>query len=115
MKNINIVLITLLMTFTAFNASAHDNTKRPDTTKLCQGKAINTRVSQKIGDRTLEGTCQIGFKANQSNGLDRGLMRDPAIQNACKGKVKNTAVVAKVDGKNIPGKCDIVFRSAMKR
>lgn len=83
--------------------------------KLCQGKAVNTKISQKMGDRSIKGTCQIGFKANNPNTLEHGAMRDPAVQNACKGKGKGSAVIAKVATKTVAGKYDVIFRSNMKR
>lgn len=101
--------------FSMSTVQAAPDTKRPDLSKLCQGKAINSKVNTKQGDRTFEGTCQIGFKANNPQALERGAMRDPAIQNACKGKTKGAATVAKVDGKNIAGKCDITFKSNARR
>lgn len=115
MKKIVLSFVSAMVIFSALGVQAYDDVKRPDTSKLCQGKALNTKVSQKIGDRTMAGSCQIGFKANNADALDRGAMRDPAIQNICKGKTKGAAVIAKVDGKSVSGKCDIVFRSDMKR
>lgn len=101
--------------FSMSTVQAAPDTKRPDLSKLCQGKAINSKVSSKQGDRIFEGTCQIGFKANNSQTLERGTMRDTTIQNVCKGKTKGAATVAKVGGKNIAGKCDITFKSNTHR
>ena len=103
------------MTTLAFAQSHAAQEKRPDPTQFCQGKAVNAKVVSKMGDRQMEGTCQIGFKASSPNALERGAMRDPAVQNACKGKAKGTSVVAKVNAKNIPGKCEIIFKGNGRR
>lgn len=113
MKKIALCIATAFIAISA--AHAEPEHKRPDISKLCQGKALNSKVVSKNGDRSIEGTCQIGFKANNPQALERGAMRDPAIQNACKGKAKGTAAIAKVDGKNISGKCDMTFKPNMRR
>ncbi|MQW92539.1 hypothetical protein GFH30_06820 [Acinetobacter wanghuae] len=113
MKKIALAIATLLTAITVVHAAP--DAKRPDMSKLCQGKALNSKVVSKHGDRTIEGSCQIGFKANNPQALERGAMRNPAVQNTCKGKAKGTAAVVKVDGKNIAGKCDITFKPNMRR
>lgn len=110
-----IFLITVGLLVTTAHAEQNDRGNRPDFSKLCQGKALNSKLTIKHGDRTMTGTCQMGFKSTNPNALERGAQRDPAIQNACKGKAKGTAVTAKINGKNIPGKCDINFRPDMGR
>lgn len=115
MKRAIFVITTALLMMTTANAAPDSQGKRPDFGNLCQGKAVNSKVTAKHGDRTIEGTCQIGFKATNPNALDRGASRDPAIQNACKAKAKGSAVVAKLNGKNIAGKCDINFKPNMRR
>lgn len=113
MKKMLLVLSATLMTITTVHAAPDG--KRPDFSALCQGKALNTKVIAQHGDRKIEGTCQIAFKATNPNALERGAMRDPAVQKACQAKAKGTAVTVKVDGKSVAGKCDIAFRPNMKR
>ena len=112
MKKTVFIALMATLAFTQANAAQE---KRPDPAQLCQGKAVNAKVSTKMGDRQMEGTCQIGFKATNPNTLERGAMRDPAVQNACKGKAKGTAVVAKVDGKSVPGKCELISKGNGRR
>lgn len=114
MKKMALLLTSALLAISAAHA-APEGGKRPDFGNLCQGKALNTKVNAKHDDRTIEGTCQMGFKANNPSALERGAMRDPAVQNACKGKAKGAVVNAKVSGKNVAGKCDVTFRPNMKR
>ena len=114
MKKIMLLLTLGLMGMSAVQA-APQNSARPDMSKLCQGKAINSKIKTTMGDRQIEGTCQIGFKANHPDALERGAMREPTIQNACKGKAKGQAVTAKMNGKMIAGKCDIIFKGNGRR
>ena len=93
MKRITLLLTTGLLAISAAQAVPD---QRPDMSQLCQGKGLNTKMSAKMGDRTMQGTCQIGFKAKHPNALEHGAMRDPDVQNVCKGKAKGTSVVAKV-------------------
>ena len=108
-------IFLLIGTLFALNVAhaAPDAGKRPDFSQQCAGKAVNTKISVKAGDRTMQGTCQLGFKPNTPNGLERGAMRDPVVQNACKGKTKGTATTIKLNGKSIAGKCDVMFRPEM--
>ena len=108
------LLLVLGGAMTAVNAHAQPQGARPDFSKLCAGKALNAKVSTKMGDRTLQGTCQIGFKATKMEDLPRGAQRDPAVQNACKGKNKGQAVQVKVENKTVKGQCDIQFKPERK-
>lgn len=110
-----IVLFAATLIAVSMNIQAHPEGSRPDHSKLCNGKAINTKVNVKADGHDIQGTCQLGFKANNPDALERGAMRDLAIQKACVGKAKGTAVTVKVNSKAVPGKCDIVFKSNMKR
>ena len=112
MKKWALVFTSVLFGFTT--AHAAEDTKRPDFSQLCNGKAVNTKLTAKHDGRSIEGTCQIGFKANDKNALQRGAMRDPAVKDACKGKAKGTAINVKIDGKQVAGKCDVQFRPNMK-
>lgn len=112
MKKMLLVLSATLVTITTAHAAPEG--KRPDFSALCQAKALNAKVIAQHGDRKMEGTCQMAFKASNPNALERGAMRDPALQKACQSKAKGTAVTVKVDGKSVAGKCDIAFRPKMK-
>lgn len=115
MKKFVLGIVTSLFMLTTVNAAPDTQGKRPDFNNLCHGKAVNTKVKTKLGDRTVEGSCQIGFKATNANALERGDNRLPAVQNACRNKAKGSAVTVKVNNKNIAGKCDSIFKSNMKR
>jgi hypothetical protein len=108
-----LILATLLLGL-GLSVQAAD-TKRPDFSKLCQGKVLNSKVNTQFDGRRIEGTCQLGFKPKQANALERGAMREPAVQNACMGKAKGAAVNVKVGAKSIAGQCDVVFKSAARR
>lgn len=125
MKKTTLVLMSLLALTTAntyAGSKAQGGEKRPDFNQLCLNKAVNTKVNAKHGDRTIAGTCQLGFKANNAQDL-RGGQRPAAGQqrpsdvtaNACKGKPKGTAVTVKIEGKNIAGKCDMIFKPTMNK
>ena len=114
MKHLSWLLLGSILAFNSAQA-APDAGKRPDFSSMCAGKALNSKISVKHDDRTMQGTCQLGFKPNNPASLERGAMRDPALRNACNGKAKGAAVTAKVEGKNIAGKCEITFRPEMKR
>ncbi len=107
----NKLMLAVLLLGAGFTVHAAD-AKRPDFSQLCQGKALNSKVKTQFDGRSIEGTCQLGFKANQANALERGQMREAAVQNACVGKAKGTAVNVKVANKSVAGKCDVVFKSA---
>ncbi|MFV5490796.1 hypothetical protein [Acinetobacter sp. ASP199] len=91
--------------------AASDEENSPDPTRLCEGKGPHVKLTTKIDDRIVQGSCQVGFKPAQAYALDYTAMRDPAVRNACKGKARGTAVVVNIKGKNVPGKCDLVFKS----
>lgn len=110
-----IVLIATSLIAVSMNIQAHPEGSRPDLSKLCVGKAVNTKINTKSNGHDIQGACQLGFKANNPDSLERGAMRDPVIQKSCVGKAKGAVVTAKVNGKSVPGKCDIVFKSNMKR
>lgn len=110
-----IVLIATTLIAFSMNIQAHSDGSRPDMSKLCNGKAINTRINTKANGHDIQGACQLGFKANNPGLLERGAMRDPAIQKSCVGKAKGTVINVKVNGKFVSGKCDIVFKSNIKR
>lgn len=112
MKKISFAAMTLVLC--SMNIHAANETKRPDMSQLCKGKAVNSKASVKMGDNVRQGTCQLGFKPNQQQALGREAMRDAAIQKACVGKAKGAAVSVKFNGKTVPGKCDIVFRPNMR-
>lgn len=113
MKTYLFAFTTALMMMS--QAQAAPEGSRPNFNQYCNGKAINTIVNLKNDGHPISGTCQLGFKANATNTLERGAMRDPIIQNACKGKSKGAAVTVKLNGKAIAGKCDVIFKSEMKR
>ena len=114
MKKIILLLASSVLTVTATYAAPNDKGSRPDFSQLCKGKAINTKVSTKHDGRTMNGTCQLRFVANNPASLERGAQRDSTIQNACKGKTKGTTTSVTLNGKNIPGKCDISFKPEMQ-
>ena len=104
------LLLVLGGAMTTVQANAQPQGARPDFSKLCAGKALNSKVTAKMGDRTMQGTCQMGFKATKMDELPRGSQREPAVQNACKGKAKGQAVQVKVANKTVKGQCEIQFR-----
>lgn len=108
MKKSLFVFCTAL--FTISTAYAHPENSRPDFSSFCKGKAVNSEIFIKNDGDSVEGTCVVGFKANQAANLERGVMRDPVVQNACKGKAIGTAVTVKVNGKSIAGKCEMTAR-----
>lgn len=115
MKKIIFSIFTALFMLSTANAAPDTQGKRPDFNNLCHGKAVNTKVKTQHGDRKIEGSCQIGFKATNPNALERGDNRLPAVQNACKNKAKGSAITVKVNNKNIAGKCDTTFKPNMSR
>jgi len=113
MEKIASLLFAGLFATTAVYAAPESKGNRPDFSKLCQGKAVNTKITATHDGRSINGTCQLGFKANNPNSLERGAHRDSNIQNACHAKAKGAAVTVKYNGKNIPGTCDVLFKSEM--
>lgn len=110
MKKLAFSIALVLMAMPNAQA-ASDERKSLDTTRLCEGKGPHVKLTIKIEDRAIKGSCQIGFKPAEANALDYEAMRTSALQNACKGKARGTALVLNVNGEQIPGKCDLVFKS----
>lgn len=92
---------------------------------LCRGKAIGTKVSNKQGDKTIKGTCELGLKPNHHpmNGENRppkpqqgpqGGARPP-MPNPCQGKRIGDTVTLNQKDKNMTGKCEIRFRPDMPK
>jgi len=114
MKKLSLLLLSIIIGMATIQlTNAHPNREVFNT--ACLNKALNSKVSIKYDDQTINGTCQLGFKAKYPNELERGSNRNSAIQNACKGKIKGQQVVAQLNDKNIQGKCDLVFKSNSPR
>ena len=81
---------------------------RNATAKLCTGKKIGQTINTKIGDRTVKGTCEIGFSATNPDTLPRGErgQNNPTAQ-VCNGKKQGQAVSVKVNGQTVNGKCEL--------
>ena len=103
-------IIVLVLTVMPNAQAASDEEKSPDTTRLCEGKGPYVKLTTKIDDRIIQGSCQVGFKPVQANALDYEAMRDPAVQNVCKGKARGSVVVVSINKKKVPGKCDLIFK-----
>lgn len=109
-----LLVVTLGLVWVMNVQAAPDIGKRTDHSRFCQGKALNSKVNIKNNGRDIQGTCQLGFKANEANKLERGVMRNPSIQQACIGKAKGVSIIVKVNGKAIAGKCDVIFKPNMR-
>ena len=110
MKKISLLLLVGVFGLsTAYADNNRPNGPRIDFSKQCQGKALNSKLTLKNDGRTMTGTCALGFTPNANVQLERGAMRDPAVQAACKGKTLNQNVSVKISGKTVAGKCAIRF------
>lgn len=56
------LLCFTVILFSMSTVQAAPDTKRPDLSKLCQGKAINSVA--KVGGKKIAGKCDITFKSN---------------------------------------------------
>jgi len=109
MKKIAVIITGMCFVMSAVHATAED-IQYTDILPLCEGKAPHVKVSTQLNGRTLQGSCQIGFKPHDPQNLKGYMMHEPALQNACKGKARTSTVVIHLAGKKVPGKCDLVFK-----
>ncbi|MCH4246350.1 hypothetical protein [Acinetobacter populi] len=110
--------LLLICLFSSFAALTHANPPagggfdRSAMNKLCNGKKIGDSISTKMGDRTVKGTCQLGFAATGNAQLPRGERgQNSPLEQACKGKKLNQATSVKVNGQTINGKCEVRFKA----
>lgn len=115
------VLMTCSNFMTVANAAEpnRNDGPRPPMDDLCKGKAPNSKVTVTHGDRTMQGVCQIGFKAANPQDLGRGGDHrghgpNPQNNQICQGKKIGQPITATINGKKINGKCDVVFKPNMR-
>ncbi len=109
MKKIAVIIAAMYFAMPVVHAAA-ESIPYSEILPLCEGKGPHVKVSTQIDGRTLEGSCQIGFKPHDPRTLEGYTIQEPTIQNACKGQARASTVVIHLAGKAVPGKCDLVFK-----